>query len=381
MRKIFYQLRPGYQLPVIFLCVALIMGFYESLKELYFNSSETLWESHLITVLVTATIATVASFFVRRWASKVDEQSRIAAVAVECQNGMVVTNAQHVILRVNHTFTEITGYTEKEVVGLQISEILNSNLQDAVYCSEMWETLRRAGSWQGELLNRRKNGEVYPGELFITAVKSSTGDFTHYVCVLNDITLRKTTEEKIRSLAFYDTLTQLPNRSLLSDRVNQSMIASDRSGHYCAAIFLDLDNFKSLNDTNGHDIGDLLLTEVAQRISRCVREMDTVARFGGDEFVVILKELATDKTESRNEARIIAEKIRISLAQPYFLIAEHKESNVKYTIEHHCTASIGVALFIDHDHSYIDILKWADMAMFEAKDVGGNAIRFHDVNA
>lgn len=374
---VFHKLRHRYQLPLIFFGVALIMGAYETLKELYFRGSETLWESHLMTVLLTSTIATVASVFMRRWALRVNEQLRIAAVAFEGQNGMIVTDARQVILRVNRTLTEITGYTESEVVGQQMSKILNSGRDDAAINAEMRDRLQRTGLWQGELLNRRKNGETYPGELTITAVKENRS-ITHYVGALNDVTLRKVAEEKIRNLAFYDALTKLPNRSLLSDRMNQAMVASERSDHYCAALVLDLDNFKSLNDTQGHDVGDLLLAEAARRISSCVRELDTAARLGGDEFVVVLRELAVSKAEARNEASIIAEKIRASLAQPYFLTAQHKEGNAKNIIEHHCTSSIGIAIFINHEASYRDILKWADMAMYKAKEDGGNTIRFHN---
>jgi len=374
VKNALYNLTLKYQLSLNFVSVALIMGFFETLKELYFRSTETLWESHVITVLVTATFATCAAYFMRRWALKIDEQLRIAAVAFEGQNGMLVTDARHVILRTNQTFTEITGYDESEVVGRQITEVLNSG---AVFGEEMWQGIQRTGSWQGELHNRRKHGEEYPAELAITAVRRN-GSITHYVGVLNDITSRKAAEEKVRTLAFYDILTQLPNRSLLIDRINHSMVASDRSSHYCAALFLDLDNFKSLNDTHGHEMGDLLLAEVASRIRKCVREMDTVSRFGGDEFVVILTELAEDKAKSRKEAGVIAEKIRTSLAQPYRLTAHHEKSGVKFTIDHDCTSSIGCAVFLDHEASYSDILRWADMAMYEAKDAGGNTIRFHN---
>jgi diguanylate cyclase (GGDEF)-like protein len=187
-------------------------------------------------------------------------------------------------------------------------------------------------------------------------------------------------EAKIHHLAFHDTLTQLPNRLTLSDRLRQTMASSKRSGSYAALIFLDLDNFKPLNDTHGHEAGDLLLIEVANLLKTCVREMDTVARFGGDEFVVLLGALDADKAESMSQARRVAEKIRLILAEPY-LLTIRQEASADETIEHRCTASIGVALFLDHEASEDDILKWADAAMYRAKEAGRNLIRFYDSKA
>ena len=192
-----------------------------------------------------------------------------------------------------------------------------------------------------------------------------------------DISERKRMEEQVHQLAFYDALTKLPNRRLLNDRLNQTMAASKRSGCYGALMFLDLDNFKPLNDTHGHVVGDLLLIEVADRLKSCVREMDTVARFGGDEFVVMLGDLTADKAESTSQAEIVAEKIRISLSEPYLLTMK-REGKADTTIEHHCTASIGVALFIGHEASQDNILKWADAAMYQAKEAGRNLIMFYD---
>ena len=183
-------------------------------------------------------------------------------------------------------------------------------------------------------------------------------------------------EEKIRNLAFFDVLTQLPNRRMLVDRLRQAMANSRRSGCYGALMFLDLDNFKPLNDTFGHYAGDLLLIQVAQRISSCVRETDTVARFGGDEFVVMVGELDENRDESETQAKGVAEKIRCILAEPFVLTVE-SEGESPLVIEHRCTASIGVVLFINHESTLEDIVKWADEAMYQAKDAGRNTIRFH----
>jgi diguanylate cyclase (GGDEF)-like protein/PAS domain S-box-containing protein len=208
------------------------------------------------------------------------------------------------------------------------------------------------------------------------AVPLQEGGETVQLALTRDITQRKSMEDQVRQLAFHDHLTGLPNRRLLLDRLNQAMAASRRSGRYAAIIFLDLDHFKPLNDTHGHEVGDLLLTEVADRLARCVREIDTVARFGGDEFVVMLSDLHANKDESIAQAQAIAEKIRVALAEPYHMTVKHGESP-PVTVVHRCSASIGVALFIDHQGSADDVLSWADGAMYAAKEAGRNRVRFH----
>ena len=206
--------------------------------------------------------------------------------------------------------------------------------------------------------------------------KDDKGQTKYVVVVSNDVTERKAAEQKIYHLAFFDTLTKLPNRLTLNDRLQQAMAASKRSGQYGALMFLDLDHFKPLNDAHGHVVGDQLLIQAGQRITDCVRETDTVARFGGDEFVVVLGELDVDLDKSLIDAGVIAEKIRITLAQPYVL---EKCSNSKPSqlITHRCTASIGVILFLNHEQSEEDVLKLADIAMYRAKDRGRDGIYFY----
>lgn len=192
-----------------------------------------------------------------------------------------------------------------------------------------------------------------------------------------DITERKQLEDQVRQLAFYDALTNLPNRRLLDDRLQQALTSSKRSGSYGALMFLDLDNFKPLNDTYGHVVGDLLLIEAAQRLKTCVRAIDTVARFGGDEFVVMLSELSVDKVQATAQAEAVAQKIRAVLSETYRLTVRHEDAGPTM-VEHHCTVSVGVALFTHDAGSADDFLTQADDAMYQAKDAGRNTVRFFD---
>jgi diguanylate cyclase (GGDEF)-like protein len=234
-----------------------------------------------------------------------------------------------------------------------------------------------AKAYAGEICNFEFKASGPRGRILkscFVPIRNKNGGVERLIGITEDITEQKEAEDHIRNLAFYDTLTQLPNRRFLNDRLGQAQAVSKRSGRYGAVMFPDLDNFKSLNDTHGHNVGDLLLIEVAHRITRCVREMDTVARFGGDEFVVMLSDLDVDKELSVAQAGIVAEKIRITLAEPYLLTCKY-DGNIETTVEHHCTASIGLVLFIDHEASQEDILKWADIAMYQAKVAGRNITR------
>ncbi|HEU0233805.1 MAG TPA: EAL domain-containing protein [Gallionella sp.] len=297
------------------------------------------------------------------------EQLRIAAIAFETQAAVVVTDLTPKILRVNKAFEEITGYSAAEAIGrnpniLSAPEIRKSK----AFYEEMWADLLSKGKWSGEVLDKRKNGEIYPKWLTITAVAAPDGTLTHYVGSFLDITERKKAEEEINRLAFYDPLTKLPNRRLLLDRLQQAMAGSVRSGRYGALLFLDLDHFKAINDTQGHAMGDLLLVDVAHRLQSCVREGDSVARLGGDEFVVVLEELSSEPDEVATQTELVAEKIRNELSQPYML----------KNYECHSTTSIGISLFRGHLESVEDLFKHADIAMYQAKTAGRNTIRFFD---
>jgi len=300
---------------------------------------------------------------------------RIAAATFDSQEGIMITDADKNILKVNQAFTKITGYTSKDAVGSKPS-LLVVGQQDKKLYRSMWATIKLENNWQGEILNRRKNGKIYPMSLTITAVIGDDGQVANYVGIFSDITQQKFAETEIHNLAYFDPLTHLPNRRLLNDRLIMTAATSRRSGRYGAVMFIDLDNFKPLNDAHGHVAGDLLLNEAARRITHCVRAVDTVARFGGDEFVVLLGELDIDENGSTAQANIVAEKIRTTLAEPYFLALQKKEKLKHIVVEHHCTSSIGVTLFADHQESHENLLRDADIAMYQAKNNGRNQISF-----
>ena len=291
----------------------------------------------------------------------------ISAIAFEAQDSMMVSDHNQIILRVNKAFTEITGYLPNEVIG-KTPLPLRSKLHDAEFYKAIWDGVRNNGAWKGEIYSMRKNGDVFPGILSITAVKDSNNIVTNYVTTLVDITREKTTADEIQFLAFYDPLTGLANRRLLIDRLNHALVSHTRTGRDGALLFLDLDHFKSLNDTLGHDVGDMLLKEVANRLTACVREDDTVARLGGDEYVVLLENLSDKPLEAARQAENIGTKILNALNEPYQLGVH----------EHINTPSIGAALFSDHNESQEELLKHADIAMYQAKKAGRNNLRFYD---
>ncbi len=292
---------------------------------------------------------------------------QIAATAFEASVGIMVTDARCVIQRVNGTLIEHTGYTAEELIG-QTPSLLKSGHHDTAFYAAMWESINLTGSWQGEIWDRRKNGEVYPKWLSISAIKNKEGTLTNYVGTQNDISERKAAESAIKNLAFNDPLTQLPNRRLLQDRLHQALVSIERNGRSGALLFLDLDNFKVINDTLGHVVGDMLLQHVADRLTTCVREGDTVARIGGDEFVVMLEDLSQENLEAAAQAEAIGVKILATLNQPYHLGIH----------EYHNTPSIGITLFNDHKQDVEELFKQADIAMYQAKKAGRNTLRFFD---
>ncbi|QDZ28965.1 EAL domain-containing protein [Noviherbaspirillum sp. UKPF54] len=297
-----------------------------------------------------------------------EEQLRVAAVAFESQEGMVVTDARGRILRVNRAFEDLTGYSATDAIG-QTPAMLKSGRQDADFYRQMWADIELKGHWEGEVWNRKKSGDIYPEWLVITAVKDRQGRVTHYVGAFFDITTRKNADAQIRNLAFFDPLTSLPNRRLLTDRVTQALAASARNGHHGALMLIDLDHFKTLNDTLGHDVGDQLLIQVAQRLTASVRECDTVARLGGDEFVVMLQDLSGEEATAAMQIETVVEKILAALGQPYPL--KGVEGGYRNT------PSIGISQFRGHDEPFDVLLKQADIALYKAKEAGRNTSRFY----
>ncbi len=298
---------------------------------------------------------------------RAEAEIRIAATAFETHEAIMITDAHANIVRVNQAFQEITGYSAEEVIGKN-PRILSSGRQDKNFYQAMWQHLLDRGSWTGEIWDKRKSGQIYPKWLTITAVKNELRHTTEYVAIFSDITARKEAEAEIYSLAYYDMLTKLPNRRFLLDRAHQAQAISARSHLYGALLFLDMDRFKTLNDTLGHDVGDLFLVEVAKRIQANVRESDTIARIGGDEFVVLIEEIAETAEDTSQRVALIAEKIRSALSAPYFINDQ----------EHHSSPSIGVSLYFGNNEKVEALLKHADLAMYQAKEAGRNAVRFFD---
>ncbi|MBI3285114.1 MAG: EAL domain-containing protein [Burkholderiales bacterium] len=296
-----------------------------------------------------------------------EQELEVAAMAFETQEGIMITDPDLNILRVNRAFTRITGYEASEVLG-QPTRILKSGRHDEAFYQQMWEEIGKNRCWQGEIWNRRKNGEIYSERLAISAVTAADGSVTNYVGSFNDITDYKVSEERIHQLAFFDPLTDLPNRRLLLDRLGRALTASDRHLRYGAILMIDLDNFKTLNDTQGHNMGDQLLMQVGKRIQSCVRSDDTVARTGGDEFVVVLESLHADMNQAAALAENVGEKIRQALSQTINLGHLNYDSS----------GSIGITMFGNEEVGIDELLRRADMAMYQAKALGKNNLRFFD---
>lgn len=278
--------------------------------------------------------------------------------------GIVVTDAHSNIIMVNPAFTAYTGYDQDEVIG-KTPQILSSGRHDRAFYEQMWRTINTEGQWQGEIWNRRKNGELYLEWLHISAIKNAAGEVVNYMAVFTDITERKRTEGRMRFLSYHDQLTGLPNRTLFADRMQQGLASAKRKGHELALLFIDLDGFKQVNDSLGHDIGDALLMAVAARLRGCVRNMDTVARMGGDEFVIVLPEVGGPEDASK-----VAGKVLAMIDLPIDIAG--KEVSVG--------ASIGISLFPQDGKETDTLLRQADAAMYQAKFVGKDRYcLFHDI--
>lgn len=288
------------------------------------------------------------------------EQLQVLWQAVEqSPTSIVITDRDANILYVNPHFTRETGYTAAEVKG-QNPRILQSGLVDQAVFKTLWDTLARGEPWVGELVNRRKNGEIYWEEARIAPVPDAHGEVSRYVAVKLNITQRKESTERLAYMANHDALTDLPNRVLFFERVDQALALARRHGSRLALLFIDLDKFKPINDTWGHAVGDQLLRAVAERLTGRVREADTVGRIGGDEFVVLLNEV-----EEADDAAQVADALCHILAQPFELAG----------LTLNISASIGVALFPDHGRDAVELARHADESMYLAKQAGGDGRR------
>ncbi|MDX8398847.1 MAG: sensor domain-containing diguanylate cyclase [Gallionellaceae bacterium] len=288
------------------------------------------------------------------------EELGIAAITFNAHEGIVVTDASHNILKVNRKFSDVTGYTKEEAVG-KTPAILNSGRQDKEFYRRMQEILEHDKFWEGEIWNRRKNGEIYPEQLTITAVTGKSGKIC-YVGIFSDISQRKASEEKIHFLAYHDQLTALPNRDLFYDRFTMAISQAKRKKERLAIFFLDLDGFKAVNDGFGHEAGDEILRTTAKRLLSCVRDMDTVARLGGDEFAIILGGIENPLTVTA-----VAEKIIQKLSEP-MLLQDGGECGIG--------VSIGISIYPEDGNEIDKLMSAADSAMYESKARGKNTHTF-----
>jgi diguanylate cyclase (GGDEF)-like protein/PAS domain S-box-containing protein len=297
-----------------------------------------------------------------------DVRLRIAATAFESHDAMFVSDARHVILQANSALSVMTGYPQAELVG-HTPDIFSAHRQGTPFFDDILRAIENDGAWQGEVLNRRKDGELYPAWLAASGVRDENNHFTHFIATLTDITQRKANENEIRNLAFYDPLTGLANRRLMTDRLLQAMLDCPRRKQSLALMFLDLDKFKNFNDTLGHDIGDALLKRVGQRLVSCVRDVDTVARLGGDEFVVLIEGLDTAPQEAAAHVQTVALKILRTLAERYDDLGG---------AGFYCSASMGITQFSEPGYQIEELMKQADIALYQAKEAGRNTLRFFD---
>ena len=295
-----------------------------------------------------------------------ENELRIAATTFESHEAIIITDTNSCILRVNKAFSDMTGYHAKEVLGKN-PKLLASGQHDKDFYQQMYEALATKNQWKGEVWNRRKDGEIFPEMLTITGVRDAQNQLTHYVAIFSDITVQKSAEKEIHNLAFYDPLTHLPNRRLMLDRLKQEIAAAKRQMNFGALFFLDLDHFKNLNDSRGHQVGDELLIQVGQRLKAIIRHEDTACRLGGDEFVVMIPGRFLSLQDATNHAIMLADKILLAINRPYIVQGS----------EHHFSTSIGVTLYPETVDQPEAIVQQADTAMYRAKECGRNSISFY----
>ena len=303
-------------------------------------------------------VMTLSDITARR---RAEEQLKLAFEAIRCSGeGILVTDSERRILSVNPAFEAVTGYTATELIGKTPAFVASARCDERFY-GAMYEVLESTGHWQGEVWNQRKDGEVYPEWLGVSAVRGDDGRPKNYVYIFSDMTERKDAQQRIEFLAHHDPLTGLPNRLLLRDRVEQAQTLASRLQSRVALLFLDLDHFKTINDSLGHPVGDDLLKAVVERLKNCVRESDTISRQGGDEFIILLNDVRDSEAVAR-----VADKIQQRMAEP-FVLGNHSLSS---------TFSIGIALYPDDGEDFDSLLQKADTAIYHAKESGRNNHRF-----
>lgn len=305
-----------------------------------------------------------------------ESQALYRLLTEDAQDVLWRTDSQLVLTYISPADERLRGFRADEVVGRHVFDMFNEEgvaVLKAMIARRVQEEASGTpvGFLNFEVQHRCKDGRLIWGEVLSKPDRNAQGEIIGYHGITREITERKRLEEQVHQLAFHDPLTHLANRRLMLDHLEQAMSASKRSQRHGALLFLDLDNFKPLNDTHGHGVGDLLLIEVGERLKACVREADTVARFGGDEFVVLLSELSTQPGEADEQAVAIAEKVRTRLAEPYVLQSAPSAPSIR----HECTASIGVAVFRGRDESQNAVIDRADAAMYRAKEEGRNRIQ------
>ncbi|WP_158969451.1 EAL domain-containing protein [Paraglaciecola sp. L3A3] len=305
--------------------------------------------------------ASLASIAIEQKQSN-EKITRAASVFTHANEGIIITDANATIIEVNDTFTAITGYTFEDVQGHN-PKLLQSGNHSAKFYNDMWITILDKGHWSGEIWNRRKNGEIYPERITISAVKDTAGIVQHYVSLSTDITNMKTYQGQLERIAHYDSLTNLPNRVLLADRLSQAMVHNQRCNQSLAVAFMDLDGFKAINDNYGHDIGDELLIAVSQRMKEALREGDTLARIGGDEFIAVIVDL-----EKFDDSRLILDRLLHAASTPVKLANAVMQVSV----------SIGVTLYPQDGVDAEQLMRHADQAMYAAKQAGKNHYHLFD---
>ena len=295
------------------------------------------------------------------------EELRISAITFNSQDAIIITDGDVKTLRVNQKALDISGYKSSELIGLEPS-LLSSNVQSDQFYADMWQTIETLGSWEGEVWDKRKDGDVFPLLIAITTIRDAKNRITNYVLSFSDITPTKRDADAIHKLAFFDPLTHLPNRRALSERVAHALMVCESHGKTLAVLFIDMDNFKDINDALGHQLGDRILIETAQRLRRCMRSNDTVARIGGDEFAIVVKNLDFNIDTAKAEVEIVAAKILAILNQSYQLDKQ----------EIHSGASVGVAIARHSQVPIEELFKQADIGLYQAKISGRNQMCFFD---